>query len=151
MLDKSKIGYEFESFSTDIEKGRLKFFAKAIGETDPVYTDEEAAKAAGYRAIPAPPTFMFSVDLDGPDFLPMLTLLNMDIGRILHGTQDFQYLGQIYAGDKITQTSKIVDIFDKKNGALEFVVQDSSYSNQDGILVGKAQQTIVYRNELTGI
>lgn len=146
MLDKTKIGHEFTSFTTDIEKGRLKFFAKAIGETDPIYSDEEAAKAAGYKAIPAPPTFMFSVDLEGPDFLPMLSLLDMDIGRILHGTQDFEYFGQIFAGDKITQTSKIADIFDKKNGALEFVVQESSYTNQDGELVGKAQQTIVYRN-----
>lgn len=146
MLDKTKIGHEFASFTTDIEKGRLKFFAQAIDETNPIYSDEEAAKAAGYRAIPAPPTFMFSVDLEGPDFLPMLSLLDMDIGRVLHGTQDFEYFGQIFAGDKITQTSKIADIFDKKNGALEFVVQESSYTNQDGELVGKAQQTIVYRN-----
>lgn len=146
MLDKTKIGHEFAPFTTDIEKGRLKFFAQAIGETNPIYSDEEAAKAAGYRAIPAPPTFMFSIDLEGPDFLPMLSLLDMDIGRVLHGSQDFEYFGQIFAGDKITQTSKIADIFDKKNGALEFVVQESSYTNQNGELVGKAQQTIVYRN-----
>ena len=110
MLDKSKIGYEFQSFTTDIEKGRLKFFAKAIGETDPIYSDEDAAKSAGYKTIPAPPTFMFSIDLDGPVFLPMLKVLKMDIGRILHGTQDFQYFGQIYAGDKITQTAKISNV-----------------------------------------
>jgi acyl dehydratase len=146
MLDRSKVGHEFPSYTVDIEKGRLAFFAKAIGETNPVYTDEAAARDAGYKAIPAPSTFMMSVDLDGPEFLPMLQLLNMDIGRILHGSQDFQYLGQIYAGDRITQTSKILDMFDKKGGALEFVVMESSYTNQDGELVGKAQQTLVYRN-----
>ena len=89
---------------------------------------------------------MFSVDLDGPDMLPILKLLNLDIGRVLHGTQDFEYLGQIYAGDSITQKSKIADIYDKRNGALEFVVQESTYTNQNDELVGRAQQTLVYRN-----
>ena len=89
---------------------------------------------------------MFSVDLDGPELLPILGLLDLDIGRVLHGSQEFDYLGQIYAGDSITQQCKIVDIYDKKGGALEFVVQESSYTNQDGELVGKARQTLVYRN-----
>ncbi len=146
MLDKSKIGHEFPSFTVEVEKGRLRFFAKAIGETNPVYTDESAAQAAGYPAIPAPPTYMFSVDLDGPELLPIIGLLDLDIGRILHGSQEFDYLGQIYAGDSVTQQCKIVDIFDKKGGALEFVVQESSYTNQNGELVGKARQTLVYRN-----
>ncbi|MEP4146143.1 MAG: MaoC family dehydratase N-terminal domain-containing protein [Halioglobus sp.] len=146
MLDKSKIGHDFPSFAVDVEKGRLRFFAMAIGETNPIYTDERAAKAAGYPAIPAPPTYMFSVDLDGPELMPIIGLLDLDIGRVLHGSQEFDYLGQIYAGDRITQQSKIVDIYDKKGGALEFVVQESSYSNQNGELVGKARQTLVYRN-----
>jgi acyl dehydratase len=146
MLDKSKIGHEFPTFDVAIEAGRLRFFAKAIGETNPIYTDENAAIAAGHPAIPAPPTFMFSVDLEGPELLPVLQLLNLDIGRVLHGSQEFEYFGQIYAGDRITQQSKIVDIFDKKGGALEFVVQESTYTNQNDELVGKAQQTLVYRN-----
>ncbi|MEH6571369.1 MAG: MaoC family dehydratase N-terminal domain-containing protein [Halioglobus sp.] len=146
MLDKTKIGHQFSSFTTEIEKGRLRFFAKAIGETNPVYSDEDAAKAAGYPNIPAPPTFMFCVDLEGPEMLPIIGLLKLDIGKVLHGTQDFEYLGQIYAGDRITQQSKIVDIYEKKGGALEFVVQESTYTNQNDELVGRAQQTLVYRN-----
>ena len=146
MLDKNKIGHEFPSFTVDIEKGRLRFFAKAIGEDNPVYTDEGAARSAGYPTIPAPPTFMFSVDLEGPELLPVLKLLDLDLGKVLHGTQEFEYPGQIYAGDRITQRSKIVDIYDKKGGALEFVVQESTYTNQNDKIVGKAQQTLVYRN-----
>tara|TARA_R110000772_G_scaffold103600_1_gene204585 strand:+ start:16535 stop:16975 length:441 start_codon:yes stop_codon:yes gene_type:complete len=146
MLDRSKVGHEFPAFTVDVEKGRLRFFARAIGETNPIYTDESAARAAGYRAIPAPPTYMFSVDLDGPELLPIIGLLNLDIGKILHGSQEFNYLGQIYAGDSITQQSRIVDIYDKKGGALEFVVQESSYSNQHDELVVTARQTLVYRN-----
>jgi acyl dehydratase len=146
MLDKSQIGHEFRPFTVEIEKGRLRFFARAIGEDNPIYTDEDAARAAGYPALPAPPTFMFSIDLESPEQLPVVDLLGLDLGRILHGSQEFEYLGQIHAGDAITQSSRIVDIFDKKGGALEFIVQESRYTNQNGELVGKAQQTLVYRN-----
>ena len=57
MIDKKHIGRTTKPQTVDVEKGRLRFFAKAIGETDPVYTDEAAAKAAGYKSLPAPPTF----------------------------------------------------------------------------------------------
>jgi len=146
MLDKSFIGHEFPSFTVDVEKGRLRFFAKAIGETNPIYIDESAAVAAGYRALPAPPTIPFSLDMDGPELLPVVGALNLDIARVLHGSQEFEYHAPICAGDRITVTSRISDIFDKKGGALEFVVMESSYSNQDGDLVATARNTLVYRN-----
>lgn len=145
MLDRSKVGHEFTSFSTDVEKGRLKFFAKAIGEKKQLYSDELVARAAGYKNIPAPPTFPFVLDLEGPEFWPVLDLLDMDIGRVLHGSQEFEYLGMIYAGDTITVTSILKDMFDKKGGALEFIVMESSYTNQHGELVSKAVNTLVYR------
>ena len=49
-LDKKVIGHEFEAFSTTVEAGKVKLFCKAIGEEDPIYVDEAAAKKAGYRA-----------------------------------------------------------------------------------------------------
>ena len=146
MLDTSKIGHEFGSFTADVEKGRLRFFAKAIGETNPIYTDEEAARAAGYRALPAPPTFTMVLDMEGPELLPVLELLEMDIARILHGSQAFEYFAPICAGDRITVSSRIADIFDKKGGALDFVVMETDYHNQDGELVAKASNTLVHRN-----
>lgn len=146
MLDQSKIGHEFDSFTTEVEKGRLKFFAKAIGETDPIYTDETAAAEAGYRSLPAPPTFTMALDMDGPELLPVLDLLQLDITRVLHGTQQFEYFAPICAGDRITVSMRIADIFDKKGGALDFVVIESSYTNQDGELVVRASSTLVQRN-----
>ena len=146
MLDRSKIGHKFNAFSTNVEKGRLKFFAKAIGETNPIYTNEVAALDAGYKTIPAPPTFSMVLDMETPELMPVLDLLGMDIGRVLHGSQGFEYYETIYAGDTITVTSEIKDMFDKKNGLLEFVVMENSYTNQDGDLVAKANQTLVYRN-----
>jgi acyl dehydratase len=145
MLDRNLIGHEFPSFSADVEKGRLRFFAKAIGETNPIYIDEAAALAAGYRALPAPPTFTMVLDMEGPEFMPFLELLNMDIAGILHGSQEFEYFAPICAGDSITVTGRIADMFDNKGGALEFVVMEYTYTNQLGELVVKAGSTLVYR------
>ncbi|NIB40082.1 MaoC family dehydratase [Pseudomaricurvus alkylphenolicus] len=146
MLDRSFIGHTFEPHTVEVEKGKLRFFAKAIGETDPIYFEESAARDAGYRNIPAPPSYPFSIDLEAPEFLPFLQLLDMDIGRILHGDQTFEYFGQICAGDTITCQASIKDMFDKKGGALEFVVMEVTFTNQDGELVVRSTQSIVYRN-----
>ena len=64
MIDKKWIGHDLQTSTMTIERGRLRLFAKAIGETDPVYTDVEAAKAAGYPDLPAPPTFIFGIELE---------------------------------------------------------------------------------------
>ncbi len=146
MLDRSHIGHKFDAHSVEVEKGRLRFFAKAIGETNPIYFDESAARDAGYKSIPVPPTFPFSIDLECPDFLPVLSLLKMDIGRILHGSQEFEYFAPICAGDTITCQTELKDMFDKKGGALEFVVLETVFTNQDSEVVVKTSQSLVYRN-----
>ena len=78
MIDRSHIGRELAPSVLDVEKGRLRFFAQAIGETDPVYTDETAARAAGYPALPAPPTFLFAAELDSRTVVSMLDVLGVD-------------------------------------------------------------------------
>ena len=50
-LEKGLIGHKFEPFTAIVEAGKIKLFCKAIGEEDPIYSDEAAAKAAGYRGI----------------------------------------------------------------------------------------------------
>ena len=145
MIDRSHIGREFGIHTADIEKGRLRFFAKATGETNPVYFDEEAAKAAGHRTLPAPPTFLFSMDMEVPDPFEILKIMDIDLGKILHGTQEFMYHKPVYAGDTISFKSEVTDIFDKKGGALEFIVKKTSATNQKNELVAEMSRTIVVR------
>jgi hypothetical protein len=94
MLDKRFIGHEFEAFTSNVEKGRLRFFANSIGETNPIYSDEDAARDAGHPALPAPPTFTMVLDTDGPELWPMLSLLKMDIGLHNSTLSDPRYLRQ---------------------------------------------------------
>ena len=146
MLDKSFIGKEYEPFSFEVEKGRIRQFANAIGDDNPIYRDEAAAKAEGYKTIPAPPTFPYVAIMDADQALTVLRDIGADISRSLHGEQWFTYQGPIYAGDVVSGRQKIVDIFDKKNGALEFIVTEVSLTNQDNEPVCAMKSVVVVRN-----
>lgn len=145
-LDKKHIGHEFKGFTTAVEAGRVKLFCKAIGEEDPIYFDEAAAKAAGYRAVPVPPTFLQAITSDDPEKGGLLRLLDVDIGLILHGEQHYDYYAPVHVGDRITCQQKVTDIYDKKGGALWFVVSETSMKDQAGKLVAKGTGITVVRN-----
>ncbi|MDH4006443.1 MAG: MaoC family dehydratase N-terminal domain-containing protein [Desulfuromonadales bacterium] len=146
MIDRKHIGRTSKPHTVEVEKGRLRFFAKAIGETNPVYLDEEAAKAAGYRSLPAPPTFLFSIDLEQDNPFADIEDMGINLGKILHAEQAFTYHAPICAGDSITLQSEVVEIFDKKGGALEFLVQNYQAKNQNDELVAEMRRTLVVRN-----
>lgn len=146
MIDKKFIGMKSTPHTVEVEKGRLRFFAKAIGETDPVYTDEEAAKNAGYESLPAPPTFAFCLEMEKPNPFADLEAMGIDLGKVLHAKQSFQYHAPICAGDSLTFENQVSDIYDKKGGALEFIVQDCCVKNQTGAMVAELRRVIVVRN-----
>jgi acyl dehydratase len=146
MIDRSFIGAVSEPRHIEIEKGQLKFFAKATGQTDPVYFDEAAAREAGHPALPAPPTFAFSLGLGAPARKGNLFEIITDLRRILHGEQSFTYHHLLYAGDTATLVSRISDIYEKRGGTLEFIVQDTDISNQHGKLCVEMRTVTVVRN-----
>ena len=146
MIDRSFIGKNLDPYSVEVEKGQLRFFAKATGQKDPVYLDEKAAKKAGYPALPAPPTFFFTLEQGHPEPYRLIDMMGVDIGRILHGEQKFDYFKPICAGDTITFREKIVDIYDKKDGAMEFIVTATEGVNQKGETVGTTTKTVIVRN-----
>lgn len=146
MIDRKWIGYETRASVLPIERTRLRFFAKAIGETNPVYTDEAAARAAGYADLPAPPTFVFAAELDSGVMDELLETLDIPLARLLHGEQSFTYHKPVCVGDTVTVRSRISDIYDRRNGALEFVVKDARATNQHGELVAGMRSVIVCRN-----
>jgi len=146
MIDKKWIGHEFAPHSTVVEAGRLRLFAKATGETDPVFSDEAAARAAGHAGLPAPPTMAFCLDMDVPDPFAYLAEMGVPVQRVLHGEQRFTYHAPIHAGDTLTYRSRIADVYDKKGGALEFIVKDTRVENQHGRPVTELRSVIVVRN-----
>ncbi|MES3021561.1 MAG: MaoC family dehydratase N-terminal domain-containing protein [Pseudomonadota bacterium] len=147
MVDKAHIGKVYGRVTTEVEKGRLRFFAKAIGEANPVYTDEAAAREAGYRSLPVPPTYFFCLQmLDVQDPTAWVGEIGVNLQHILHGEQSFEYLEIACAGDSLSFESVITDIYDKKGGALHFVVTQTTVHNQAGVLVCRMRQSLVVRN-----
>jgi acyl dehydratase len=146
MIDRRHIGHQLPPFQVEVEKGRLRFFAKATGQADPVYIDEAAARDAGHPDLPVPLTFLFCLEMEAPNPAAIRELLGMDYRSLLHGEQGFSYHAMAYAGDTLTFRQRIEDIYDKKNGALEFVVRKTHVSNQRDELVAELRCVTVVRN-----
>ncbi len=145
-LDRSFIGHQLDTFQVPVEASRLRFFAKATGQADPVYTDEAAARAAGHPALPVPPTYLFCLEMDGPNPNALRERLGIDIARILHGEQRFSYHAPCHAGDVLQFEQRITDIYDKKAGALEFVTRQTRVTNQRGEHVADLHCVTVVRH-----
>lgn len=145
MIERSLIGHTLTPHSVEVEKGRLRFFAKVTGQKNSVYTDEDMAKSAGYRSLPVPPTFLFCLGFDAPNPFEIFQVLKVDIGKILHGEQSFTYFKEACAGDVLTFKPRISDIQVKKNATLEVVYHDTSVENQDGELVANLRSVIIVK------
>src|SRR6218665_4082457 len=145
MLDRNLIGHSFGKRSLVAEEGAVRSYAQAIGATDATCFDPSAARAAGHRALRVPPTFLSC--LEGRLFptRALLELAGIDLKRMLHAEQSYDYHAQAYAGATLSYEQKIVDIYDKKGGALEFLVKQTRVSNQDGAHIADLRAALVQR------
>lgn len=136
----------FPTYIRLIERGELRAFASAIGETDASYVDPRAAREAGQRDLVVPPTYFFSLELLAPRPFGYLDDLGIDIGTILHGSQQFDYRHLVHAGDELSISTRIVDVFEKSGGALTFLVKESTFQ-RDGHVVATTRSTVIVRSK----
>jgi acyl dehydratase len=146
MIDRKYIGHAMPVFSACVDASRLRFFAKATGQTDPIYVDENAAQIAGHPSLPIPPTFLLCMESESPDPAAIRNLLGIDYKRLLHGEQGFTYHRMAYAGDLLNFEQSIEDIYDKKAGALEFVVRKTRVTNHIAQHIADLRSVLVIRN-----
>jgi hypothetical protein len=119
----------------EVERGRLRFFAETIGLTDPIYFDVEAARRAGHRDLPVPPTFLSNaLELELPNPLSWISDLGGDLTKTTHAEQAFTYHSMAYANDQLILQRRIVDVYTKKAGALEFVVKQTDIKRGEEVL-----------------
>ncbi|MFD6440857.1 MaoC family dehydratase N-terminal domain-containing protein [Peribacillus sp. NPDC060186] len=146
---KELIGLEFKPYSYGVEKGKIQELAAAIGDDNPIYYSLEAARQKGYEGIPIPLTYLQVIDLfGGYGFEEKIRKLKLNPVKILHGEQAYEYLGEIYAGDELTVTSKVINSETKSGstGGMDLVTIENRYRNQRGELVAIAKSTIVHRH-----
>jgi acyl dehydratase len=144
-VDTSVIGKPTTRSRVVVERGPVTNFAKACTETNPIYMDESAAKAAGLDNIPAPPTFSFAMgywgiypenqaDLEKVEGNPMFEIMGGLMskgGMVLHGEQEFEYHRPIVVGDVLRSEGKIADIYEKesKGKTMTFIVMETVWSD----------------------
>ena len=134
-IDHANIGLALPPFQVKIERERLQLFAKAIGETGPDLTGNIA-----------PPTFLKAIEGEHNSSRVILEALKVDLKRVLHAEQQFDYVEPVRAGDTITVERRVLDIYDKKDGALEFIVIESVLSNARRAVIGRSRQIVMVRN-----
>jgi acyl dehydratase len=146
-INQGMIGREFAPFVVTVERGKIKEFARALGDTNPFYLDDRVGQASEWGDIIAPPTFMTTFREaagDGGDFLREL---GTDISRLLHGEQEFELHRPIRAGETFLCRSRIVDIYEKtgRSGPMAFVVRETAVTDRANELVATMRHITVVR------
>ena len=138
-VDKSYIGKTGEPVVMHVERGKIREFAKAIKDDDPLYFDEAYATEEAGGIVP-PITFLQTVGHWGEGGGRLR--VPFDLKRVLHGEQEYEFLAPIHAGDVLTAVSKIVDVYEKpgkRGGTMTFAVTETEYRNAKGALVARAR------------
>jgi acyl dehydratase len=137
------VGKSFPPVTYAVGREKVKEYALAVGETDPLHLDPEAARAAGYPDVVAPP--MFAVVFSAPALGPALfdPEVGMDFARMVHGGQEFRWGRPVVAGDEITTTVRVADVSERDGMA--FYVFRSESTAQDGETVCTGTWTNIVR------
>ncbi len=140
-------GKEFAPYTVTVERGKIKEFARAIGDLSPFYLDDDVGRASEWGDIVAPPTFPIAFRDDAYDSGQFLKDLGTDISRLLHGEQEFEHYLPIQPGETYLCRSKVTDIYEKsgRSGPMAFVVRETSITNRDNDVVAVMRAITVIR------
>jgi acyl dehydratase len=145
VIDRDRIGFTTPPLRVVIDRWQVGLFCQAIGETDPVYHDDAAARRAGHPACLVPPTFLKALEVDHCGSAAILEQLGIPMRSVLHAEQAFEYLAPVRVGDTIGLTRTFSDAYDRKGGALTFIVLDTRFSRSTE-LVATSRQVVAVRN-----
>ncbi len=150
MFDKSNIGYSFAPFTIEVYRNKIAELNQAIGDINPIYQSRAGAQAAGLPDVPMSPTtptvFNFWGDSNkGSE----MTKLGIDVKRILHGEEEYEYLAPVYPHDVLTGVTTVVDGTTRRGSdgsSLDIITTETRYTNQHNQHVLSARSTIVIRS-----
>jgi len=140
---RAALGVESEPSVYEIEKEPIRRWAESIGDPNPLYRDEEYARKQGYDSIIAPPAFMAQYAFPVKSGRMSSAAFGGPFKRNLNGGTEYEFFKPIQAGDVITATSKMVDMYERKGrlGPMLFRIRETTYKNQKGEVVMKFRGT----------
>jgi acyl dehydratase len=142
-LNQKLVGKVYPPIRYEVGREKLREFAVALGETDPVYHDEEAARAAGHPDIPAVPTFPVVLSFRAGAMVNGDPELGLDYGRVVHGEQAFSYQRPLRAGDRLLAAGRVAAIETK--GRHELLTIATDITSEAGEPVCQATALLISR------
>lgn len=143
MLDKNAIGRTTPPTLNEVEKGAIRRFAEALGDYNPIYYDEDYARASGFTSVVAPPSFPCAFQT-GAD---LRELLGVPLRSLLNAEASFEYERPIVAGDRLLVTSRVAEVQERPSstGKMEVAVLEDEGRDEEGKLVYRMRRTLVVR------
>ncbi len=138
---RKQIGVQSEPRTVEVERGAIRRFAEAIGDPNPIFNDEQAARKTRFGGMIGPPTFYRSL----ATVIPSVNLNIPGPFRGLDGGSDWEYFQPVRPGDRITVVSKVADLRESEGrlGPMVFIVIETSYANQFGELCAIQRSTTI--------
>jgi acyl dehydratase len=150
MFDESKIGQSFAPFTYEVQRNKISELTTAIGDSNPIYHSREAAQEAGFSDIPISPTTPTLFNFWGNRQRSSgLSQLGINVSRILHGEEEYEYIAPIYPGDVLTGTTTVVEGKTRQGSGgytMDIITTETRYVNQNNQHVLNTRATVVVRN-----
>ena len=153
---KAMIGKEVGRQTAVVYPKEAQRFAAAVGDLNPLYFDDEVARAHGYKGVIAPPMFLPQV-LQGVTQLDALredgvpfeggSDIPLRAQHLMAGGEDYEFLAPLYPGDTITAVTHIENIEEKQGRSGRFVLMTRAtvYTNQDDVTVAHGRFSLIAR------
>lgn len=142
-LDPTLKGREYGEVSLEVEAGHVLRFTEAIGDTNPIYRDAGAGRAAGHPGQLAPPTFATVLQIMTSARVVADRDLGLNYALVVHGEQEYEWSRPIRVGDRLTAVPRIADI--RARGKNEYLVLEADVRDDAGQLVVLARTTLLSR------
>jgi acyl dehydratase len=142
-LNLDAIGKAYEPTTYAVGREKIAEFARATGETEPLYLDVEAARAAGHADVVAPPMFAVVYQWRSVTVAILDPELGIDFSRLLHTGQEFRWGPLVQAGDEVTTTARVASMSER--AGLQFFACEVESVNQRGETVATGTWSNVVR------
>lgn len=142
-INRDIIGKEYPPFEVRVEGTKIREFALALRDENPLHLDERSAAESRYGALVAPPTFTRNFWWEG---FGVHDDLGFGSESRLHGQQEFEYFRPLKAGDRLTAIMRIADVYEKegrRGGRMTFAVVETEFRDPEGDLVLIGRRTLI--------
>jgi acyl dehydratase len=149
VVDPSIVGKEIGETTFPVERSKLAELGRAFGDPDPVWHDPQAAQAAGFDAVPSPPTVTVLGAHWRTGGIPgLVAAIGADLARVLHGESEWEYFVPVRMGDTLTARDYVADVTQrqgKRGGTMTMIKINADFTNQRGELAVRRTDTLIER------